>query len=145
MINQAPAQGVIPHLVVRDAAAALEFYKNGLGATETMRMPAEDGKRILHAEMQVNGARVFVRDHFPEHCANHGGHRQGPPDELGGTPVTLHLEVANCDDAVSRAAAAGAEVIMPPMDAFWGARYAQIVDPFGHSWSFAHPLQGGQG
>src|SRR3954454_8672413 len=125
MTNQAPAQGVIPHLVVRDAAVALEFYKNGLGATETMPMPAEDGKRILHAEIQINGARIFVRDHFPEHCTGHGGHQQAPPDALGGTPVTLHLEVANCDDAFSRATAAGAEVTMPPMDAFWGARYAQ--------------------
>ena len=98
------AQGVIPHLVVRDAAAALEFYKNGLGATESMRMPTEDGKRIMHSEIQLNGARVFVRDHFPEHCTAQGGHRQVPPEELGGTPVTLHLEVPNCDDAVSRAA-----------------------------------------
>ena len=145
MTDQAKAQGVIPHLVVRDAAAALEFYKNGMGATETMRLPAEDGKRILHSEIQLNGARVFVRDHFPEHCRmGHGENCQGPPDELGGTPVTLHLEVTNCDDAVNRAVEAGAKVIMPPMDAFWGARYAQIVDPFGHSWSFAHPLQSGQ-
>jgi PhnB protein len=145
MTDQAKAQGVIAHLVVRDAAAALEFYKNGLGATETMRLPAEDGKRIMHSEIQLNGARVFVRDHFPEHCSAQGKHRQAPPDELGGTPVTLHLEVSNCDDAVSQAVEAGAEVIMPPMDAFWGARYAQIVDPFGHSWSFAHPLPGAQG
>jgi PhnB protein len=145
MTEQAQAQGVIPHLVVRDAAAALEFYKNGFGATETMRLPTEDGKRIMHSEIQLNGARVFVRDHFPEHCTAQGGHRQAPPEELGGTPVTLHLEVPNCDDAVSRAVEAGAEVIMPPMDAFWGARYAQIVDPFGHAWSLAHPLQGGQG
>ena len=59
------AQGVIPHLVVRDAAAALEFYKNGLGATETMRLPTEDGKRIMHSEIQLNGARVFVEGPFP--------------------------------------------------------------------------------
>ena len=139
------AQGVIPHLVVRDAAAALEFYKNGLGATELMRMPAEDGKRILHAEILINGSKVFVRDHFPEYCTGTGGHRQEPPEELGGTPVSMHLEVPNCDDAFNRATAAGAEVTMAPMDAFWGARFAQVVDPFGHAWSFAHPLQGGRG
>ena len=137
-------QGVIPHLVVRDAAAALEFYKNGLGARRRCGCRLKYGKRIMHSEIQLNGARVFVRDHFPEHCTAQGGHRQAPPEELGGTPVTLHLEVPNCDDAVSRAVEAGAEVIMPPMDAFWGACYAQIVDPFGYSWSFAHPLQGGQ-
>ena len=138
-------QGVIPHLVVDDAAAALEFYKKGLGATETMRLPAEDGKRIMHAEIEVNGAKIFVRDDFPEHRAQHGADTPSTPNALGGTPVTLHLDVTDCDAAVTRAAAAGAKVTMPPMDAFWGARYAQVVDPFGHSWSFAHPLQGKQG
>lgn len=136
------AQGVIPHLVVNDAAAALEFYKKGLGATEAMRLPADDGKRIMHSEISVNGARVFVRDAFPEFCGSGGNHRDASPDALGGSPVTMHLEVANCDESMKRAEAAGAKVIMPAMDAFWGARYGVIVDPFGHSWSFAHPLAG---
>src|SRR6266511_5322699 len=127
--NAARVQGVIPHLVVDDAAAALEFYKKGLGATETMRLPAEDGKRILHAEIEVNGAKIFVRDDFPEHGAEHGAGKLSTPKALGSTPVTLHLEVADCDEAVKRAVAAGAQVTMPPMDAFWGARYAQVVDP----------------
>ena len=130
-------QGVIPHLVVDDAASALKFYKKGLGATETVRMPADDGKRIMHAEIEVNGARVFVMDDFPEHA----GGKRSSPTSLSGTPVTLHLEVPNCDAAVKRAASAGAKVTMAPMDAFWGARYAQVVDPFGHVWSFAHPLK----
>lgn len=132
-------RGVIPHLVVADAAAALEFYKRGLGASEIMRLPAEDGRRIMHAEIEVNDARIFVRDDFPDFCPEGNG-KSMTPQALGGTPVTLHLEVADCDDAVGRAVAAGAKVTMPPMDAFWGARYGQIVDPFGHSWSFAHPL-----
>ena len=134
-------QVVFPHLVVSDAAAALEFYKKALGATETMRMPAQDGKRLMHSEITVNGGRIFVMDDFPEHRADHqhGGNVQ-PPNLLGGTPVTIHLEVPNCDEAVKRAEAAGAKVTLPPWDAFWGARYAQIVDPFGHAWSFAHPL-----
>ncbi len=139
-------QGVIPHLVVSDANEALAFYKTGLGASETMRMPAKDGKRILHAEIMVNGAKVFVRDHFPEHCnGGEGTEMQEPPTALGGTPVTLHLVVPNCDEAVKRAAEAGAKVVMPPWDAFWGQRFAQVVDPFGHAWSFAHPLPGAQG
>ncbi|SMF67165.1 PhnB protein [Tistlia consotensis] len=134
-------QGVIPHLVVGDAPAALAFYEKALGATEVMRVPAEDGRRLLHAEIQVNGGRLFVRDHFPEAgCGNAGGIRQAPPPELGGTTLALHLEVPDCDAAVERAVAAGATVTMPPMDAFWGARYGQVVDPFGHAWSFAHPL-----
>src|SRR5512134_2958735 len=132
--NMTEQQGIIPHLVVDNAAAALDFYRRAFGATEIMRMPAEDGKRLIHAELLVNGARLFVRDHFPEHCPTPGndptGHRQAPPREIGGTPVTLHLEVANCDAAVKRASDAGASVTMPPWDAFWGARYAQIVDPF---------------
>ena len=140
-----PDQGVIPHLVVDNAAAALEFYKKALGASETARMPADDGKRILHAEIAVNGARIFVRDDFPQNCSGNEICKVAPPKTLGGTPVTLHLEVANCDDAVKRAETAGATVSMPPWDAFWGARYAQIVDPFGHTWSFAHPLPATQG
>jgi PhnB protein len=131
------SHGVIPHLIVEDAASALKFYKKGLGATETMRMPADDGKRILHAEIEVNGARVFVMDDFPEHSKG----KRSTPAALSGTPVMLHLEVRNCDAAVKRAVAAGAKVTLPPMDAFWGARYGQVVDPFGHSWSFAHPLK----
>lgn len=134
------AQGVIPHLVVGDAAAALAFYAKALGATEVMRVPTEDGRRLMHAEIEVNGARVFLRDHFPEAGCGQAGARQAPPAELGGTTLTLHLEVPDCDAAVERAVAAGATVNMPPMDAFWGARYGQVVDPFGHAWSFAHPL-----
>lgn len=137
-------QGVIPHLVVDDAAAALAFYAKALGAKELMRVPAEDGKRLMHAEMEVNGAKVYLRDHFPEFGAE-GCSRQGPPRVLGGTPVTLHLDVADCDAAVERAAGAGATVRMPPMDAFWGARYGQVEDPFGHCWSFAHLLPGQPG
>ncbi|WP_322514319.1 VOC family protein [Rhodopseudomonas palustris] len=133
-------QIVTPHLVVRDANAAIEFYKQALGASEAVRMPAEDGKRLLHAEIQVDGARIFLADHFPEYCAQHGDEAVMPPNELKGTAVTMHLEVQDCDAAVARAKAAGAIVTMEPWDAFWGARYARVVDPFGHSWSFAHPL-----
>ncbi|MEX0760273.1 MAG: VOC family protein [Tistlia sp.] len=138
-------QGVVPHLVVADASAALAFYGKALGATETLRVPAEDGRRLMHAELEINGARVFLRDHFPEFgLGGEGCSRQGPPSELGGTPVTLHLEVENCDAAMARAVAAGATVTMPAEDAFWGARYGQVLDPFGHAWSFAHPLPGAQ-
>jgi PhnB protein len=133
--------GVIPHLIVDDAAAALEFYQAALGATETMRMPAKDGKRLLHAEMQVNGAKIFMCDAFPEHSESHTGQGR-PPRTLGGTTVLLHLGVTSCDEAVRRAVAAGATVTMEPWDTFWGARYAQVRDPFGHVWSFTHQLPG---
>jgi len=130
---------VIPHLVVDDAAAALEFYKKALGAEEVMRLPAEDGKRLMHSEIKVGDARIFVRDAFPEHCE--AGGKDGSPKAFGGTAVTLHLQVANCDAAVKQAAAAGATVVLEPWDAFWGDRYAQVTDPFGHAWSFAHTLE----
>jgi len=133
-------QGVIPHLVVDGAVEALAFYKQALGAAEVIRMPAQDGKRLMHSEIIVNGARIFVMDDFPEHRATCGDGKFGTPKTLGGTSVTMHLDVPDCDAAVSRMAAAGATVVMPPWDAFWGARYAQVRDPFGHAWSFAHPL-----
>ncbi len=125
-----PVQVVTPHLVVNDANAALAFYKKALGASEVMRMPAQDGKRLMHSEIQVRGARIFVMDDFPEHRGSHGVDAVFPPDQIKGT----------CDAAVKRAADAGATVTMAPWDSFWGARYARIMDPFGHSWSFAHPL-----
>src|SRR6185312_3622113 len=135
-----PVQIVTPHLVVRDASAALEFYKKALGATETVRMPAEDGKRLMHSEIQVRGARIFVVDDFPEHRGAHGVDAVFPPDQIKGTSVTMHLEVENSDAAGKRARDAGATVTLEPWDSFWGARYARIMYPFGHSWSFAHAL-----
>jgi PhnB protein len=130
---------VIPHLVVDDAAAALAFYKKALDAKEVMRLPAEDGKRLMHSEITVGDARIFVRDAFPEHCPSGG--TDGSPKIYGGTAITLHLQVENCDAAVEQAAGAGATVAMPPEDQFWGDRYALVVDPFGHLWSFAHTLE----
>ena len=136
-----PVQAVTPHLIVNDANAAIEFYKNAFGAAEVMRMPAQDGKRLMHSEIHVGGARIFVMDDFPEQRCEQGMvDAVFPPDQIKGTSVTMHLEVENCDAAVKRAADAGAVVTMPPWDAFWGARYARIMDPFGHSWSFAHAL-----
>ncbi len=136
-------QIVTPHLVVKDANAAIDFYKKALGATETLRMPAQDGKRLMHAEIQLNGARIFLMDDFPEHRGP-GDHVDAvfPPDQMKGTSVTMHIEVENCDAAIKRARDAGATVTMEPWDSFWGARYARIIDPFGHSWSFAHNLPG---
>jgi PhnB protein len=133
-------QTVTPHLVVSDANAAIAFYKQALGATEARRVPAKDGKRLMHAEINFNGARIFLVDDFPEHRGQHGVDAVFPPNQIAGTSVTMHLEVEDCDAAVQRAAEAGATVTLAPWDSFWGARYARIMDPFGHSWSFAHPL-----
>jgi len=129
---------LVPHIVVDGAVNALEFYKKAFGATETLRMPAEDGKRLMHAQMTVNGADVYLTDFFPEHCEHDDG-KTKPPTNLGGSTFLIHLQVPNCDEAYKRAIDAGASSILAPWDAFWGARYAQVRDPFGHGWSLAHP------
>lgn len=131
------ASGLVPHLVVDGAAQAIDFYKAAFGAEEVMRMPAEDGKRLLHAELKINGGTLYLCDDFPEFC----GGKTGSPKKLGGTHTTIHQEVPDCDAAIARAAAAGAEVTMPAADMFWGDRYGQVTDPFGHLWSFSTPLK----
>lgn len=125
--------GLIPHLVVKNGAKAIDFYKAAFGAVEMARMAEPDG-RLMHAALQIGDSALFLCDDFPEHCGGVSRAPQGP------SPVTLHLCVPNCDAAIAKAAAAGATVTMPAEDMFWGDRYGQIVDPFGHSWSFTHPL-----
>lgn len=130
--------GLVPHLVVNGAARAVEFYKTALGAVEVARMPAEgDDPRLMHVELKIGDAALFLCDDFPEYC---GGTVRAPKPGTP-TPVTLHLDVPDCDAAIARAAAAGATVSAPAMDMFWGDRYGKVTDPFGHEWSFAHPLR----
>ena len=129
----AEQKGLIPHLVVKGAVAAIDYYKAALGAVELSRVPAEDG-RLMHAALQVAGCTFFLCDDFPEYC---GGVARAP---AGPSPVTLHLCVPNCDAAIDQATAAGATVLMPAADMFWGDRYGQVRDPFGHTWSYSHPL-----
>ncbi len=134
MVAPIPAghEGMIPHLVVDGAAAAIEFYQKAFGAQELHRMPAPDG-RLMHAEIMIGKNPVYLADDFPEFC---GGVSRAPKS-LGGSPVTIHQYVEDCDASVARAAEAGGEVTMPATDMFWGDRYGTIKDPFGHSWSFA--------
>jgi PhnB protein len=125
-------RSVTPHLVVRGAARAIDFYKEALGAEELMRMPSPDGK-IMHAELKLGDSNIFLVDEFddsPEEGI-------GSPQKVGATTFTVHLFVDDVDAAISRAAAAGAKVTLPPTDMFWGDRYGRIRDPFGHSWSIA--------
>lgn len=125
-------EGLIPHLVCSPCADAIEFYKKAFGAEEVRRAPAPDG-RIMHAEMRIDGRPLFLVDDFPEYCEG----KSQSATALGGTPVTLHRFVPDCDAAIQRAEEAGASVKMPPMDMFWGDRYGVVVDPFGHNWSLA--------
>jgi len=120
---------VTPHLVCAGAADAIDFYKKAFGAIETTRLPGKDG-RLMHAAMQIGGASIMLVDEMPEWGSL-------SPKSLKGTPVTIHLYVADVDAFVDRAVKAGATRKMPVADMFWGDRYGVIVDPFGHSWSVA--------
>lgn len=137
------ATALIPHLIVNDGSAAIAYYIAALGATEVRRVVAEDGKRLMHAHLHIDGLDFFLCDEFPEFGRE--GFQHASAKTLGGSPVTLHLCVTNCDESYHRAVAAGGTGKSPPWDAFWGDRYAKVVDPFGHEWSFSHPLAGSAG
>ena len=129
--NERPNSPLSPHLFVSNAAAAIEFYKKAFDAEEITRHAAPDGKRIMHAALVVNGATLMLCDDFPEFRGGKGS----TPEAIGGSPVVLHLQVSDADKVFNQAVAAGATVAMPLQDQFWGDRYGQIVDPFGHTWS----------
>lgn len=126
-------EGMIPHLIVNGAAKAIEFYKKAFGAEEMHKLPAPDGKRLMHAALKIDGRFVFLADDFPEMC----GGKASSPAALGATPVVIHRYVQDVDAAMQKAVDAGATLTMPAMDAFWGDRYGQVTDPFGHLWSLA--------
>ncbi len=126
-------ENLIPHLVCSPCSEAIEFYKKAFGAEEICRMPAADGRRIMHAEIRIGKSVLFLNDDFPEYC----GGKSSTPLALKGTSVGIHHYVENCDAAIKRAADAGATVLMPAADMFWGDRYGMVSDPFGHKWSFA--------
>jgi len=118
-----------PHIVCAGAAEAIEFYKKAFGAVELLRVPGAQGK-LMHAAIRIGDSVVMLVDEFPE-WGSFG------PKSLKGTPVTLHLYVDNVDAAVEQAVGAGAKITMPVEDMFWGDRYGQVEDPFGHRWSIA--------
>ncbi len=118
-----------PHLVCRDAAAAIDFYGRAFGAVERFRLPAPDGK-LIHACVQIGDSLLFLVDEMPAMGAL-------GPQALKGSPVTIHLQVEDADAVFARAMRAGVTVTMPLADMFWGDRYGQVRDPFGHSWSIA--------
>lgn len=121
---------VTPSLCVRNAADAIEFYKKALGATELMRMKTPDGK-IMHAELQIGDSIIFLSDEFPEMGKTRS------PQTLGGTTGTLNLYVDDVDSSFKRAVDAGGTSAMPVTDMFWGDRYGQVTDPYGHTWGLA--------
>lgn len=133
-INVEPA--LSPHLVVDDAAGAIDFYVKAFDAVELGRVPRSDGK-LIHAAVRINGFTVLLNDDFPETC----GGKSMTPTSLGGTPVTIHLTVTDVDTQFQRALDAGATVVVPLADQFWGDRYGMVSDPFGHRWSLGQPVR----
>jgi PhnB protein len=120
---------VTPGLAVRDATRAIDFYKKAFGAKEKMRMNGPDGK-IMHAELQIGNSHIMLGEENPQ--MNHLS-----PQTLNGTPVGLYVYVKDVDKAFNQAVKAGATVVTPVMDMFWGDRYGSLKDPFGHSWGIA--------
>lgn len=123
-----------PHITVRDASKMIEFYKKAFGAEEVRRALGPDGKTVMHAEVRIGDSILFLNDEFPQIGAF-------SPLESKGTPVTLHLSVEDADKQFQQALSAGAEVVMPLADQFWGDRYGIVRDPSGHQWSIAHHLE----
>ncbi len=120
---------VTPALIVKDPSKAIEFYKKIFGAKEVLRLNMPDGT-IAHAEVDISGSRIMLGPESKEWGTI-------SPQTLGGSPVTIHLYVAQVDDVVRRAAAAGAKVLSPVADQFYGDRSGRLQDPFGHIWSIS--------
>ncbi len=125
--------GLTPHLTIPSggARAAVAFYAAAFGAEVLDQQTAEDGRRLTHAHLRVNGASLMLHDEFPKH----GGEANIKP-----RGVTLHLQVDDADEWWARALVMGAVPTLPMADQFWGQRYGQLQDPFGHAWSISGPI-----
>ncbi len=120
---------VTPYLIIKGAAAAIDFYKKVFGATELVRMPSPDG-RVGHAELKIGDSFIMLADEYPEM-------KTVGPQTLGGTSVSLLLYVGDVDGTVERAVAQGSTIKKPVQDQFYGDRSGTIEDPFGHQWTIA--------
>ena len=120
---------VTPYLSINGAAAAIDWYKKAFGAREIVREPTPDGK-LMHAQIRIGDSILMMSDVFP-------GASSQSPDVLGNSPVTLQVYVKNVDKLWHQAVDAGAKVTLPLGDQFWGERYGQLQDPFGHNWSIS--------
>jgi uncharacterized glyoxalase superfamily protein PhnB len=118
-----------PYLVVDDAGGAIAFYTKAFGAKELFRMPGPGGK-LMHAEILIGDSPIMLCDENPENNAQ-------SPKAFKGSPVSVFLYVPDVDDLFKKAVAAGATAVVPVTDMFWGDRFAQIVDPYGHTWQIA--------
>jgi len=129
-----PFRSVTPHILVKDGFAAIDFYKKAFGAVERFRVPNPDGNGLMHAQIMVGDSVVMLSEEMIK-----GGYHS--PTSLSGTTVMLMLYVEDTDAAYEQALAAGAESLSLPQDMFWGDRYGQVIDPFGHRWAIATHLR----
>ena len=120
---------ITPYLIIKDASAAIEFYKKAFGATELFRMAQPDG-RVGHAEIKIGDSAIMLADEFPEM-----GHKS--PTSIGGSPVSLLLYVEDVDAVYDRAISSGATQDRPVENKFYGDRGGSLIDPFGHIWHIA--------
>lgn len=129
MVQAIPVSSVVPYLCIRGANKAIEFYKAAFGAEVMAMMPM--GDLVAHADLKIGGCRVYLADEMPEFGAVKS------PKTLKGSSVNLHLWSEDCDAAFARAVGAGAKVLMPLTDQFWGDRFGMVADPFGHVWAIS--------
>ncbi|MDX1931992.1 MAG: VOC family protein [Capsulimonadales bacterium] len=128
-----PPTTLSPHLTCRQAAEAVEFYRKAFDANIVHVLTLPDGL-VAHATLTIGEATVYVTEECPEQ-------KRLGPQGLGGTPVTLHLQVSDCDTVFRRAVEAGCQVLMPLEDQFWGDRYGLVSDPYGHQWAVATTIR----
>jgi uncharacterized glyoxalase superfamily protein PhnB len=121
---------ITPHLCVKGAAQAIEFYQKAFNAEEICRVPSPDGGMLIHSAVKIGDSVLFIYDEVPQMGAL-------GPKSIGGTSVRIHLYLEDVDAIYDQAVKAGAEVVMPPADQPWGDRYGVLTDPFGHSWGLA--------
>jgi PhnB protein len=133
---QSSRLGLTPQLTVHDGRAALAFYANAFGATELHVSTAPGSDKIMHATLLAQGSVFHVNDDFPEFM----GGQSRTPEAFGGSPVTLHLQVADADAAWAQAVGAGATPTLPLKVQFWGMKYGKLKDPFGHEWSIGEDV-----
>jgi uncharacterized glyoxalase superfamily protein PhnB len=125
---------VTPQLTVSDAGKAMDFYKTAFGAEEVLRVATPDGSMVMHGEINIGGSMIMVAGANPD-MGCHGPSAENP------STVTVHIYCEQVDALYERATKAGCEVVMALHDAFWGDRYAMLLDPFGQRWSMARHIE----
>lgn len=124
---------VTPYLIVNNATKALDFYKKAFGAKVLVKCACPDTSKIVHSELKIGDSMLMLADEW----SGPDGHGLGSPKSLKGTCALIHLYVKNTDTAFKKAVKAGCKVIRPVADMFWGDRFGEVIDPFGHRWAFS--------